>query len=154
MGSSAVQNLIKAFTEQDLFSAPTDVYINNSAYFMAKPKLTQNPDPYIVFAQIKFKPGTRDQGLDGLKNVINGARSLEATTLGYNVLEDKENQDIIRIVSAYQSEYDYNNEHMKAAVVAENERRNKPNWADLSFYALKLTAGYLHKGRLPDHSGL
>lgn len=156
MSSAAVQNLIKVFTEQgaSLFAAPTDVYANNSMFSMAKPKLNQSPNPYIVFAQIKFKEGTKAQGLDGLKDVIKSARNDETSTLAYNVLEDKEDLHKLRIVSAYDSETAYRNEHLQAIAVKENEQRNKPNWENLTFWPLKLVAGYMHKGRLPNHSGL
>ncbi|KAF2501248.1 hypothetical protein BU16DRAFT_522240 [Lophium mytilinum] len=148
LASDAVQELIKTFTtETSLFAAPTKVYTTETAFSFTRPESNKASNPYIVFATLDYKDGTRAGAFDGWKAVTSESQNNEPGTLAYAILKDKDQENTIRTVEVYESEKYLWDVHAKSAAVTNNKAKYGDIRTNLKFAFLKVVAGYLHKER-------
>lgn len=145
LACEAVQDLIKLFgAEPVLTDAPT-VYQLEPIYSFTKNKATEAIDPYIVFANLIYKPGTMEQSLPYWKEVASSSEHDEAGTLSYALCKEEANANMLHTVEVYESKEYLWDAHAKSKAVTESVANTKHLREGLQQTFLKMIGGYLHK---------
>ncbi|ORY09229.1 hypothetical protein BCR34DRAFT_487621 [Clohesyomyces aquaticus] len=148
MGCKAVTDLISDFTENGatLFGGATNVYTSETSSAFVRPEITQCSDPFIAYASIDYKEGSRAGALDGWKKVTSETQNNEAHTLGYAILKDKSNDKTVSTVEVYANETFFKEVHARSKAVADNKAKfGEGHRTAFKLTLLKLVAGYFYK---------
>jgi quinol monooxygenase YgiN len=144
MASPAVASIGAVFASNPtLLKGGPVVHNLRPAAAFTRPTISEHTNPYIVFATLSYKPGTRDTGLEGFARVCK-ATEAESGTLSYNILADNEDAEKIRTIEAYESESYLWDLHAKSEAVQGNAAATKDLRTNLEFAFLKMVAGFLH----------
>lgn len=146
MASPAVAGMGALFSSDPslLQGAPTVHQLQSDAAF-TRPTISDHASPYIVFATLNYKPGTRDTAIEGFAQVCRVSEKPEPGTLSYNILSNKSELDIIRTVEVYESESYLWDVHAKSDAVQGNGAATKDMRTNLELVFLKMVAGYFHR---------
>ncbi|KAF2192395.1 hypothetical protein K469DRAFT_310876 [Zopfia rhizophila CBS 207.26] len=147
MGSKAVTDLVAYFTANgSLFGGPPIVSTSETSSAFIRPEITKSNDPFIAYASIDYKEGTRAEALEGWKYVTSETQKNETDTLSYAILKDKENEITVSTVEVYANETYFRDVHAKSKTVTENRAKYGDQIRTaFRFALLKFVAGYLHK---------
>ncbi|KAF2264444.1 hypothetical protein CC78DRAFT_568364, partial [Lojkania enalia] len=147
MGTKATADLIAYFgTNSSLFSGSPDIATCETSSSFARPECATATDPYIAYASIDYKEGTRDEALQGWKYVTSETQNNEPDTLGYGILKDKANTITINSVELYANETYFREVHAKSKAVQDNRAKyGEQVRTAFRLALLKHVAGYLHR---------
>ena len=146
MASPAVSTLIALFgSDPTLLQEAPKVHNLHPAASFTRPEVSRQENPYIVFATLDYKPGTRSQGVAGFSKVCKQTEKNEPGTLSYSILEDSENENLVKTLEVYESEKYLWDPHAKSKAVSENKEKDGSLRNSMSFVFLKKVEGYLWK---------
>jgi quinol monooxygenase YgiN len=146
MASPAVSTLISLFgSDPTLLLCAPKVHNLHPAASFTRPEISGHENPYIVFATLDYKSGTRSQGVAGFSQVCEETEKNEKETLSYSILEDKENDNLVKTLEVYESEKYLWDPHAKSQAVSQNKEMNGGIRNSTSFVFLKRVAGFLWK---------
>jgi quinol monooxygenase YgiN len=122
------------------------VTLSETSSAFVRPEVTQASDPFICHASITYKPGKRDEALEGWKTVTSETQKNEPETLGYAIVKDQQNENVIQSFEVYSSQQYFKEVHVPSKAVQENVKQyGNEIRVSLTHALLKLEAGYLYK---------
>jgi hypothetical protein len=146
MSSPVVTALLALFTSNPtLLLGPPTIHTLLVTSTFTRPSISSHADPYIVFGTITYKPNTRDAAIEGFGTVSKEAEKTEPGTLMHNVGRNKDEENKINTLEAYESEKYLWDSHAVSVAVKANIESMKDARTDLELVLLKLVGGYFYK---------
>lgn len=147
MAAKPTTDLVSYFTANPgFFSGAPDVAITESSSSFVRSETIQANDPYITYATITYKEGTREGALGGWKTVTSETQNNEPETLSYGIAKDQGSELVVRTLEVYTNENYFRNVHAPSKAVSENKAKYGDQIrTSIKFAFLKLVGGYLHK---------
>jgi quinol monooxygenase YgiN len=147
MASRGVKDIVDwSTTDAILECAPTVYQLEFiDDFHFAKPSVTAHSDPYVVFAQLDYKPDTMPISLPYWKAVVDTSNHDESNTLVYGICRDPEDKDKLYTVEAYESKEYLMDVHAKSNAIAESIKNTKHLRSGLKHTFLKVEGGFLYR---------
>ncbi|KAF2110312.1 hypothetical protein BDV96DRAFT_650956 [Lophiotrema nucula] len=129
-----------------LFSAESEIIMAEPSSSFKRPECAKATDPFIAYASIDYKEGTRDEALQGWKGVASATQDNESDTLSYAIMKNKGNSVNVCTFEVYTDEDFFRKVHAPSKAVQENRAKYGTEYrTSFTGALLKLAAGYLHR---------
>jgi quinol monooxygenase YgiN len=147
MAAKPTTDLVAYFTANpSFFSGAPDVAMTETSSSFVRSEIIKASDPYITYATITYKEGTREDALGGWKTVTSETQKNEPETLSYGIAKDKGSELVIKTLEVYANEKYFREVHAPSKAVAENKAKYGDQVrTSIKFAFLKFIGGYLHK---------
>ena len=120
MASQAVAELLSYYGD----SPPQMTFsVSETSSSFVRPEISQASDPFICHASIVYKPGKRDEALEGWQTVTSETQQNESETLGYTIMKDQQNENVIQSFEVYSSQQYFKEVHVPSKAVQENVKQ-------------------------------
>lgn len=124
-----------------LVDEPENYNVKTVASFF-RPDAQSHADPYIVFATLRYDSiESAEKAAEGFGGVCAFSEKEEPGTLGYNVLHDVSNPEIVRTFEVYVDQAYLWDPHASSDAVQENKKRQGDTRLGVDFVFLKFVAG-------------
>jgi quinol monooxygenase YgiN len=147
MDAQATKDLISYYeANPSLFTSPTEVSMSEISSTFARTECARATDPYVGYASIDYKDGTRDDALEGWKGVTSETKKNEPDTLSYTIVKDKANTVTVHTFEVYANESYFREVHAKSQAVSDNRKKyGDAVRTAFNLRLLKLASGFLHR---------
>ncbi|KAF2735571.1 hypothetical protein EJ04DRAFT_511689 [Polyplosphaeria fusca] len=147
MAAKATTDLISNFeANPSLFAKPTEISMSDISSSFVRPECARAADPFVGYASIDYKEGTRDEALEGWKGVTSATQNNEPDTLSYAIVKDKGNSVSVHTFEVYASERYFKEVHATSEAVANNRAKYGDSVRTaFNLRLLKLVGGFLHR---------
>jgi quinol monooxygenase YgiN len=117
-------------------------------FFFTRPELKDAKDPFVLVAEIEYKPDAIPGTMPYWKAVFEEVRSSEPGTLTYAIASDKDagNENTLYAIEAYESKDYLWNVHAKGTALQSSMTDTKHLRNDVKHNFLKVAGGFLTKG--------
>ncbi len=121
------------------------IYQLDPAFSFTKPQVATAKNPFVVFANIDYKPGTAETSLQYWEKVATTSENEETGTLSYALCKENSNLDRLHTVEVYESEQYLWEVHAKSEAIATSVQNTKDIRAGLNRAFLKVVGGFFHR---------